>query len=173
MAAKKGNKYHTARKTNGRKTLYKAEFAEQAYKLTLLGATDAELADFFGVSEQSVNAWKKRHKDFLESIKKGKRLADADVADRLYQRAMGFEHDSVEIKVVDGGIVEVPVRKVYPPDATSAIFWLKNRQPDKWRDKTTTELTGRDGKDLFAKLTDDELDAKITEMETKLKKLKD
>ena len=100
-------------------------------------------------------------------------MADADVADRLYQRAMGFEHDSVEIKVVDGGIVEVPVRKVYPPDATSAIFWLKNRQPDKWRDKTTTELTGRDGKDLFAKLTDDELDAKITEMETKLKKLKD
>lgn len=173
MPAKKGNKYHTARKNSGRKTLYKSEFAEQAYKLTLLGATDAELADFFGVSEQSINTWKKRHKDFLESIKRGKGLADANVADRLYQRALGFEHDSVEIKVVDGTIAEVPVRKVYPPDATSAIFWLKNRQPDKWRDKTTTELTGKDGKDLFAKLTDKEIDAKLADMELKLQKLKE
>ena len=26
----------------------------------------------------------------------------------------------------------------FPPDPTSMIFWLKNRQPDKWRDKRET-----------------------------------
>jgi hypothetical protein len=54
--------------------------------------------------------------------------------------AMGFEHDSEEIKVISMGkegsaIERVAIRKIYPPDPTAAIFWLKNRQSAKWRDK--------------------------------------
>jgi hypothetical protein len=41
--------------------------------------------------------------------------------------------------------VETPLEKYYPPDTTAAIFWLKNRQKDKWRDKVDHELTGKDG----------------------------
>jgi hypothetical protein len=72
----------------------------------------------------------------------------------LYQRAMGFEHDSEEIKVVPIGqgegseIERVPIRKVYPPDTAAAIFWLKNRQKKKWRDKIETGLTDGDGNDV-------------------------
>ena len=126
----------------GRPTLYKEEYAEQARKLCLLGSTDAELADFFEVSEQTVNAWKTAHPEFLESIKKGKAQADANVADRLYQRAMGFEHPEVDIRVIDHAIVQTPITKIYAPDPTAAIFWLKNRQRAKWRDKVETELSG-------------------------------
>lgn len=147
MPAKKGNKYAAGNK-GGRKTLYKEEYAEQAYKLTLLGATDIELADFFGVNELTINRWKTYHKEFCKSLKDGKQLADANVANRLYQRAMGFEHDSEEIKIIDQQVVRVPIRKVYPPDTPAASLWLRNRQPDKWRDKQTTEITGKDGKDL-------------------------
>jgi hypothetical protein len=83
---------------------------------------------------------KKAFPEFSESIKRGKQIADANVADRLYQRAMGFEHDSEEIKVISMGkegsaIERVAIRKIYPPDPTAAIFWLKNRQSAKWRDK--------------------------------------
>lgn len=59
---------------------------------------------------------------------------------------MGFEHDSEEIKVVSDGqgqgssIERVPVRKIYPPDTVAAIFWLKNRQPGKWRDKVDHDV---------------------------------
>lgn len=129
----------------GRPTDYKEEYNLQAEKLCKLGATDKELADFFEVTEQTINNWKNDHEGFFESLKKGKHLADAEVAERLYQRAMGYEHDSEEIKVVSVGqgegseIERVPVRKVYPPDTTAAIFWLKNRQPAKWRDKQTIE----------------------------------
>lgn len=122
-----------------RPTRYKAEFAEQARKLCLLGATDKDLAEFFEVSEQTINAWKKAHKGFLESLKAGKRLADADVAERLYQRAMGYSH--LEEKVFNNGgvIVTHVTTKHYPPDPTSMIFWLKNRDPDRWREKAAEE----------------------------------
>lgn len=135
----------------GRPSKYQPEVVEQAYKLCLLGATDKEMADFFGVAESTFNLWKKEHPEFSESLKRGKMLADANVADRLYQRAMGYEHDDIELKVVSLGgnmgseVQQCEVRKYYPPDTTAAIFWLKNRKPAEWRDKREHELTGKDG----------------------------
>lgn len=130
----------------GAPSLYKEEYDDMAYKFCLLGATDAELGSLFEVDERTINNWKKDFPSFFQSIKKGKEIADAKVADRLYQRARGFEHDDEEIKTVSiagGGseIVRVPVRKIYAPDPTSAIFWLKNRQPKKWRDKQEIDHT--------------------------------
>lgn len=124
----------------GRPTDFREEYIEQVYKLSLLGLTDKEMADIFSTTEQTFNNWKKDYPEFFESIKRGKDIADSNVASRLYERAMGYEHDSEEIKVLSdpetGSYVErVPVRKIYPPDPTSAIFWLKNRQPRIWRDK--------------------------------------
>ncbi len=119
----------------GRPTDYKKEYDYQVEKLCKLGATDKELADFFDVTEQTINNWKIDFPAFFESIKKGKTLADSNVAERLYQRALGFEHDSEDIKVADGEVIRVPIRKIYPPDPTAAIFWLKNRRPKDWRDK--------------------------------------
>lgn len=127
----------------GRPSKYKPEYAEQARKLCLLGATDADMADFFDVDERTINNWKEEFPEFFQSIKKGKLLADANVADRLYQRAMGYEAPDVDIRVVDGEIVETPMTKYYPPDTPAAIFWLKNRQKDKWRDKMETDVTSK------------------------------
>ena len=128
-----------------RPTKYQEAYAEQARKLCLLGSTDAELADFFEVSESTINKWKLDYPKFSESIKKGKAVADAEVSDRLYQRAMGFVAPDIDIRVIENRIVETPLEKYYPPDTTAAIFWLKNRQKDKWRDKVDHELTGKDG----------------------------
>lgn len=129
----------------GRPSNYKTEYAEQAYKLCLLGATDKEMADFFGVSEVTFNAWKKNHPEFLKSLKEGKESADANVASRLYQRAMGYSHPEDKIFNDNGEPLIVPTIKHYPPDTTAAIFWLKNRRKDQWRDKQDMELTGKDG----------------------------
>ncbi len=146
----------TTKAKAGRPTLYREEYPEQARKLCLLGATDKELADFFGVEESTLNNWKHAHPNFMESIKRGKMQADADVADRLFQRAMGYEHQDVHISSYQGDITETPIIKYYAPDPTAAIFWLKNRQRDKWRDKTETELTGKNGGPLQCILTSDD-----------------
>lgn len=53
-----------------RPTKYQEAYAEQARKLCLLGYTDAELADFFEVSESTINKWKLDYPEFSESIKR-------------------------------------------------------------------------------------------------------
>lgn len=126
-----------------RPTDYKPDYCDQGYKLCLLGATDKDMAEFFEVDESTINNWKLAHPEFLESIKKGKQLADATVADRLFKRATGYEHEEVDVKMYMGNIIKTDLTKHYPPDTTAAIFWLKNRQKDKWRDRQ--EITGKDG----------------------------
>jgi len=112
-----------------------AKTPEQAYKLCLLGATDKELADFFGVAESTLNKWKIDYPEFSEALNRGKVEADARVAHSLYHRALGYEHPDTDIRVVNGEVVITPTIKRYPPDTAAAIFWLKNRQRGKWRDK--------------------------------------
>jgi hypothetical protein len=124
----------------GRPSKYQAEYPEQARKLCLLGATDPELADFFDVNVDTVHEWKKVHPEFSDSIKQGKTQADANVADRLYQRAMGFEHPEVHISNYQGVITQTPITKIYAPDTVAGIFWLKNRQRAAWRDRQDVEM---------------------------------
>lgn len=127
----------------GRPTAYREEFREQARKLCLLGATDVEMADFFGTSEKTLNTWKAAHPEFLQSITQGKLLADANVASRLYERALGYAHPAVKIFNHAGIEMLVDYTEHYPPDTQAASLWLRNRQPAKWRDRQ--EITGADG----------------------------
>lgn len=138
MPAPKGNK-NAVGNDGGAPTKYKEEYNEQAYKLCLLGATDKDLADFFEVHVDTINEWKKVYIEFSYSLKRGKQIADATIAESLYHRAKGYEHEDVDIKMYEGNIIETPLIKHYPPDTTAAIFWLKNRQPKEWRDKQDIE----------------------------------
>lgn len=128
-----------------RPTKYQEAYAEQARKLCLLGYTDAELADFFEVSEATINNWKLEHPEFLESIKKGKAVADGDVASNLYHRAMGYTAKEKREEKTAEGFKEVDAEKHIPGDVTAMIFWLKNRQKDKWREKQDVNHTSDDG----------------------------
>lgn len=134
-----------AKGPGGRPTKFKPEYCELAYNYCLLGATDAKLAQFFDVSEQTINTWKSEHPQFLESLKKGKEQADAIVAQSLFKRATGYEHDAVKIFNDQGSPMVVDYVERFPPDTTAAIFWLKNRQPALWRDKQELAHTSPDG----------------------------
>ncbi|WP_380778053.1 helix-turn-helix domain-containing protein [Sphingomonas sp. R86520] len=123
----------------GRPTSFKPEFVEQARKLASLGATDREAAEFFEVAESTLYLWKHTQPEFSEALKVGKETADARVEQSLYRRALGYSHDAVKIMMADGVPIVEPYVEHYPPDTTAAIFWLKNRKPEQWRDKTTVE----------------------------------
>lgn len=125
----------------GRPTKYHDDLARQAYELALLGLTDAEMARVFDVEEKTLNNWKDAHPEFLQSLKDGKDIADAQVTKSLYKRATGYEHKAVKISANPNGdehVTEYIER--YPPDTTACIFWLKNRQRAKWRDKVETDV---------------------------------
>lgn len=134
------NSKKVAKPKIGRPSLYKPEYDEQTYKLCLLGAIDNDLADFFGVQVSTISNWKLNEPTFMESLKKGKMMADANVAQSLYKRATGFkEVVSTKEVEIDGNVVTLHEDKYFPPDPVSAIFWLKNRQSTKWRDKQDVE----------------------------------
>ena len=140
MPAPKGNKNAKGNKGGGRPTSYRDEFVELAYQLSLLGATDAQMADAMNVDESTINNWKKAHVEFFEALKKGKTIADAEVAQALYHRALGYEHSDVHITNYQGEITETDIIKHYPPDTAAAFIWLKNRSG--WRDKQEVEHSG-------------------------------
>lgn len=145
----------------GRPSKYRPEFVEQARKLCLLGATDKEVADFFEVTEQTLNNWKADHPEFFESLKIAKDEADKRVEKSLYRRALGYTHDSVKILQNSGEPVIVPYVEHYPPDTVACIFWLKNRKPDEWRDVKAVEHSGEMTHKHVSELSEEEIVARL------------
>lgn len=138
MAAPKGNKFAAKNKGNTKpKTTYNPEtYPDQGRKIAMMGATNIQLADFFKISEHTLCEWKHRYEDFGSALKAGKDEYDTVMIEgALRHRALGYSHRATDIRVVEGEIVETEYTKHYPPDSTAAIFWLKNRNRDRWRDK--------------------------------------
>lgn len=132
----------------GRPKTYKAEFAGQAKKLCELGATDYELADFFGVDTRTVYRWKNTYDEFCQAVIVGKDKADDRVERALFNRAVGYTFESEKVFQFQGEVVRADTTEHVPPDPGAAMNWLKNRRGDKWRDKMDHELTGKDGAPL-------------------------
>jgi len=146
----------------GRPTKYDEKHDEQVYKLCLLGAGDKEIANFFGVTESTLNLWKIQHESFSESLTRGKVGADANIAKSLYHRAKGYSHKETITATFQGKITDtMEVTKHYPPDTPAATLWLKNRQPKLWRDKQDIEVSGPNGGPILLQsvnaLSDDDL----------------
>ena len=128
----------------GRPTLYRDEYAEQATKLCKLGATDEDMAQFFGVDVSTIGNWKHAHPEFFEAIRAGKAIADMEVAESLHSRALGHtwvEQQAFKVKRADGSeaVEVVEVERQVPPDATSMVVGLKNRRKQDWRDRHTLD----------------------------------
>ena len=130
--------------------LTKAVIAKTA-RLAEKGLSDSQLAEVFDVSVVTLNAWKNNH-EFLKALSAGKENADERVVNSLYHRACGYSHPEDKIFQYEGNPVIVPTIKHYPPDTPAAIFWLKNRQSDKWRDKSEVDL-GPETSTLIERLT--------------------
>lgn len=125
----------------GRPTAYRPEYAEQAFKLCLLGATDEKLAEFFGVDVATIYRWKLAFPRFCEALKSGKERADTEIAHALYHRAKGYSHPEDKIFLgPKGKPVVVATVHHYPPDTAAAFIWLKNRAG--WRDRHEVEHSG-------------------------------
>ncbi|MFC1459676.1 helix-turn-helix domain-containing protein [Microvirga arabica] len=118
---------------------------EHAYKLAMLSHTDEEMADFFGIEPSTFYLWKQKHPEFSEAVTRGKIPADADVALSFHKRACGYEYEGEKIFCCEGEVVRARTTVHVPPDAGAALNWLKNRQPQKWRDKRALEMETEEG----------------------------
>jgi hypothetical protein len=123
------------RSNGGRPSTYDEDFARQARKLCSLGATDADLADHFGVTTSTIWMWATRHQEFFKALHEGKGGFDDRVKRGLAQRGTGYSYDSEKVMVVKGKVVKVPIREHVPPDPRAAMDWLTNRDPMNWKRK--------------------------------------
>ena len=114
------------------------------------GLTDEQIAKNIGIARDTLYEWKKRFPVISDALKRGKEVVDILVENALLKRALGYEYDEV---TKENGVVTKIVTKQVAPDTTAQIFWLKNRKPDDWRDKQTTEITGlSDAQEKFSEL---------------------
>lgn len=133
-AENENNEKPNGKHPGGRPSILTDKIALKIFFLARKGLTDKEIAKIFDVKAQTVNNWKKS-KEFFDSLKQNKAEADAIVERSLFERACGYEHGHEEVFCnARGEVTRVKTVKRYPPDPTAMIFWLKNRQPDKWRD---------------------------------------
>lgn len=155
-----------------RPSAFKPEYVEQAKRLaSVLGATDVEIAQFFGVSDRAIYRWKLAHPEFAKALKVGKAPANERVKRSLYLRAIGYSHEAEEVFRNNGKVTRVKTVKHYPPDTAACIFYLCNRDPENWKQKQQHELTGKNGgpiQSITSPLSAEELRAIATEMAAKV-----
>lgn len=112
------------------------------------GLTDDQISHNMGIHPATFYRWQAEHKELCEAIKRGKAPVDIQVENALLKSALGhkvtvkkpIKVKEVKMKVGEGRIeterIEYAEEEVYiPPNSVAQIFWLKNRRPDKWRDK--------------------------------------
>lgn len=111
------------------------------------GLTDEQIADNIGISRSTLNSWKDKYSDISDTLKRGKEVVDRQVENALLKRALGYEYTETTREYIPGLDEMKTTKKVtkqVAPDTTAQIFWLKNRKPDKWRDKLNRDCSSED-----------------------------
>ena len=132
----------------------KSKYQDVKEKLTLVegwardGLTDKQIAYNLGIAMSTLQEYKNKHKEFSETLKRGKEVVDREVENALYKSAVGYRY--TEQAVTNKGDI-VTIEKLEKPNTTAMIFWLKNRKPQEWRDKQDVNHSGEIG----VKIVDD------------------
>lgn len=125
----------------GRTSKYDPRFIPVAEKMCQMGATHMDLAQAFQVHHVTVSLWMTQYPDFGRACKVGKEFCDDMVEASLYQRARGFTIQKIKYFAHEGVVTdEVEIDEYYPPDVGAGSMWLKNRQPEKWRDRSDSNV---------------------------------
>ena len=103
------------------------------------GLIDEQIAHNCGVSTATLYNWKSQHIEILDALKRGKDVVDIQVENALLKRALGYQYVETKVKRSPDGVETTETIKEVVPDVGAAFIWLKNRKPDTWRDKPTTD----------------------------------
>lgn len=108
------------------------------------GLTDEQIFKNLGIGRDSFYRYKDKYSEFSDALKKGKEVADIEVENALFKRAIGYRYKEKikEVKEIDGKktVFIKEVEKEMPGDVAAQIFWLKNRKSSKWKDKQDIDI---------------------------------
>lgn len=146
--------------------------------------TITELCNNVGISRQTFYNWQNDNSEFAQAVED----ASSELLDKmkveakksLLKKIQGYEVTETKVVTIPSKqkdekgnpkpIIkeQTTTKKHIQADTAAIIFTLTNRDPEHWRNRQTTEVTGKDGKDLFASKSDEELEKYIEELKRKL-----
>lgn len=148
--------------------------------------TIAEICRIVGIAPRTFYDWQSENTEFAQALEQAKaermQFFVSEAKKSLLKKIQGYTVDETKVVTVpsrekdENGRPKPQIKeqtttkKHIAPDTAAVIFTLTNGEPDTWRNRQTNEVTGKDGKDLFKQLSDDELEKKIAELERKLGK---
>lgn len=140
--------------------------------------TIAEICRQTGISLRTYFKWIAEYPEFAQAVEDAKaermQFFVQEAKKSLLKKIRGYEATETAVTTIpdkDGNpkIKEQKTNKKHiQPDTAAIIFTLTNGDPEHWKNKQSTEVTGKDGKDLFANKTDEELEKEIDELKRKL-----
>ena len=146
--------------------------------------TIAEICRQVGITPKTYHQWVNDYPEFAEAVEGAKeermQAMVIEAKKSLMKKIQGYEVTETKVVTVPGNgkdergnpkpVIkeQTTTKKHIQPDTAAIIFTLTNGDPEHWRNRQSTEVTGKDGKDLFADKTDEELDNEIAELTRKL-----
>lgn len=140
--------------------------------------TIAEVCRQVGITQKTYHQWIAEHPDFAQAVEEARaermQFFVQEAKKSLLKKIRGYEATETAVTTIPDkdGNPKIKEQKTYKkhiqPDTAAIIFTLTNGDPEHWKNKQSTEVTGKDGKDLFANKTDEELDKEIDELKRKL-----
>lgn len=170
----------------GRQKKYSQKIANRIFDLLRTDTyTVTEICRMVKIAPSTFYAWRSTYSEFTEGLEKAEaeRMAFFVVEAKrsLVKKLQGYTVQENHVTTVGSGKYDVngkeiprikerkTVDKHYQPDTAAIIFTLCNGKPETWKNRQNNVITGKDGKDLFGQLTDVQLDARIAELEHRLK----
>lgn len=146
--------------------------------------TVAEICRQVGIAQRTYYKWLEDFPDFVDEVEQAKaermQAMVIEAKKSLMKKIQGYDVTETKVVTIPGKqkdekgnpkpIIkeQTTTKKHIQPDTAAIIFTLTNGDPEHWRNRQSTEVTGKDGKDLFASKTDEELDKEIEELKRKL-----
>lgn len=135
----------------GKKAVFKERYIKIASDAAHEGWTINMIASKLKIKKSTLYKWMQAHEDLRDAINEGRDYFDSRVAESsLLKRVKGFtytEKQLVKETSAEGEVRNkiINTKKKVLPDVTAIIFWLKNRQGDRWKDKHDIEVQGGEG----------------------------
>lgn len=146
--------------------------------------TIAEICRQVGITPKTYHEWINEHEEFALAVDEAReermQMMVIEAKKSLMKKIRGYDVTETKVVTVPGKKKDAngdpkptikeqtTIKKHIQPDTAAIIFTLTNGDPEHWRNRQSTEVTGKDGQDLFAKKSDEELSAMIEDLHRKL-----
>jgi len=126
----------TLKKKSGPKTKYNPLYHPTMIRLAAqTGKINDEIAKELGICKKTLQTWKNLYPEVDEALARGKEEPNKLIEQDAFDCAHGYYYTEELAKFYRGKWYKTTIRRYVPKNHVALIFWLKNRDPEHWKDR--------------------------------------